>query len=181
MFPCCRRVYKDLLRHSYSFPPTRLLKYRNHPRPPFPAAFPLTIWESGTLLAMSTSSTTHEPDADASIPGSDELTDIEKQRPISTESLTKEEKLASDLAIAQVPVHDSIFDEEYPDGGFRAWLIVFGVSTYPLMHESPPSRTMSIQLAKHKFFFVLFRQCATLLQRWLHFPWLLIPFYISMI
>lgn len=75
---------------------------------------------------MSTSSTTHEPDA------SDDLTDIEKQRPntISTESLTKEEeKLAlSDSAVVQleVPAHDSIFDEEYPDGGFRAWLIVFG-------------------------------------------------------
>ena len=82
---------------------------------------------------MSASSITHEPDVDASIPGSDELSDIEKQQPISTESLTKEEKLASDLAVVQVPVHDSIFDEEYPDGGFRAWLIVFGVSTYPLM------------------------------------------------
>ena len=101
---------------------------------------------------MSTSSTTHEPDADASIPGSDELTDIEKQQPISTESLTKEEKLASDLAIVQVLAHHSIFDEEYPDGGFRAWLIVFGVSTYSPSHVSPPSRTMSIQLAKHKFF-----------------------------
>ena len=128
---------------------------------------------------MSTSSTTHEPYADASIPGSDELSDIEKQRPISTESLTKEEKLASDLAIVQVPVHDSIFDEEYPDGGFRAWLIVFGVSIfYPLMSHL---RVAPCQIRLLSTSFFLFRQCATLLQRWLHFPWLLIPFYISMI
>ena len=128
---------------------------------------------------MSTSSTTQEPDADASIPGSDELTDIEKQRPISTESLTKEEKLASDLAVVQVPVHDSIFDEEYPDGGFRAWLIVFGVSIYhPMSHLRVA--LCQIRLLSTSFF-VLFRQCATLLQRRLHFPWLLISFYISMI
>lgn len=105
---------------------------------------------------MSTSSTTHEPDA------SDDLTDIEKQRPntISTESLTKEEKFTSDSAVVvQVPAHDSIFDEEYPDGGFRAWLIVFGAmcNTFAtfgyvnswgifqayyqltLLHDSPPS------------------------------------------
>ena len=127
---------------------------------------------------MSTSSTTHEPYADASIPGSDELTDIEKQRPISTESLTKEEKLASDLAVVQVPVHDSIFDEEYPDGGFRAWLIVFGVSIfYPLMSHL---RVAQCQFSLLSTSFFLF--CLGNVQHFCNVGLtFLIPFYISMI
>ena len=106
------------------------------PGPPSPLREPSVDKQPKVLnddSQMSTSLTTHKPDADTFIPGSDELTDIEKQRPITTESLTNKEKLASDLAVIQVPTYHSIFNKEYPNGGFRAWLIVFGVSIYPLM------------------------------------------------